>query len=116
MGAADGQITKDRELAESPSYPAHTFNFPVIAHHHPALLYLHGGKEEPQCSVKAPRVSQISAEEWADKDVALAEHLAEKGTDIEQCEREKDPASLLGLISEGIRSCSGDQYKSTKPC
>ena len=54
----------ERGLDVFPFYRSRAYNFPVIADHHPAVLYFHSGKEIPRIPIKTPRASQPSKEDW----------------------------------------------------
>ena len=114
-GAVEDFIAEEHGPDASPFYPAHTYNFPVIADHHPVMLSFHGGCEVPQTPVKASRVSQLSSEEWAKKNAAMAEYLESKQTNIQNCIRNEQPTSLLKILQGGNQSCFKDQFRAANP-
>ena len=105
----------ERGLNVFPFYSARTYNFPVIADHHPALQYFHSGKEIPRIPIKTPRASQLSKEDLIEKNAALAEYLESKQTNIDSCFKDKSPSYLLGALSGGTRVCFKDQFRATSP-
>ena len=102
------------EQDETLCYPACTYNFQVIADHHPALLTIEGGSEETQQAARRLKLDQMTTESWAEPEKMMKEYLDGKKDVIQTSCEQQAPTRMPTVITEGIHKSLHDHYCTPK--
>ena len=94
---------------DSPFYPAHTYDFPVLAYHHSVLVNYRGGWEETQPGPNVLRLKPLRPDGWSERNEQLRCCQSHNQRRLQQAEESSNPTRVLGIVAKGIRMCLGDQ-------